>query len=241
MTPTIVLVVCWLVWALIASRIARSPWGSIEAGLVTFVVAAYARLVHHLRVQGREHLPKARSPGPLIIVANHTAGVDPVLIAAAWPRVAIRFVMAQDMRTRELAWLWSLARVIFVERGRNSVLGVRDALAHLESNGILGVFPEGRIEQPPRVLLPFQPGVGLFIRRSGARVLPCIIRGTPHADSAWASLRRPSHASVRFMPIISYAGTELDEAGIADDLHARFASWTGWPTGRAPAESPPAG
>lgn len=240
MTLTIVLVVCWLVWAPIAWRIARSPWGSVEAGLVALVASVYARLVHRLRVEGRRCIPQGRSPGPLIIVANHTAGVDPVLIAAAWPAVAIRFVMAQDMRNADLAWLWTLARVIFVERGRKSVLGIRDALDHLAHHGILGVFPEGRIEHPPRSLLPFHPGVGLFIRRSGARVLPCIIRGTPDIDSAWASLYRPSHAVVRFMPIISYAGCELDEQAIADDLRARFAAWTGWPMVEAPEELNPA-
>lgn len=229
MAFVIVFVVVWLVWAMVAARLARSPWGSVECGLLYVVVWLYARVVHRLRIEGLEHIPAGRSPGPLIVVANHTAGVDPLLINAAWPRVAIRFVMAQDMRVPGLEWFWSLVGIIFVERNRGSMVGVREALGHLREGGVLGVFPEGGIASPRETLGVFHPGIGMFIRYSRARVLPCVIRGTPVGDSAWASLTMVSHSVVRFYPVISYEETTLSDADIAADLRVRFAAWTGWP------------
>src|SRR5258705_1201862 len=67
-----------------------TPGGEVEAVLFYALLRTYVRFVHRLRVIGAGNIPRARrgvrfpngpgSSGPLIVVANHTAGVDPVLI-----------------------------------------------------------------------------------------------------------------------------------------------------------------
>ena len=206
-----------------------NPREDVIGGLLWHGARVYVRLLHRMRVDGREHIPATRhGVGPLIVVMNHTAGVDPVLVQAAC-RFHIRYVMAEDMRLKRFNELWDWQRVIFVDRVSRSGHGTREALRHLAEGGVLGIYPEGGLERPPCHLLPFEPGVGLLVRRSKARVLPVIITGTPQVDPAWSSLWRPSRSRLQVMPPIDYDGSGLNAAEITKDLQARFHAWTGWP------------
>jgi 1-acyl-sn-glycerol-3-phosphate acyltransferase len=169
------------------------------------------------------------------VVANHSSGVDPLLMAAACP-FEIRWIMAQDMRHPAGEWVWRWARVIFVNREAPSSAGTREAIQHLKDGGVIGVFPEGGIERPRGHVLPFLPGVGFLIRKTGAPVLPVVLEGTPDVDPAWHALRRRSRSVVTFMPRIDYSGSGLGAAEIAEDLRGRFVGWI--EAGEAAAHSP---
>ncbi len=213
---------------LLARKLLDNPMRNVEGGLAWYSTRLYARLFHRLRVLNPQLIPP-RDAGPLILIANHTAGVDPIILQAACPGL-LRFVMAQDMRHPALEPIWLWLRVIFVDRRAPRPDGLRDAIAHLKHSGILAIFPEGAIERPHHTLRPFQPGIGLIIKRSGALVQPVIIRGTPDAPSAWASLLRSSSATLEFLPPIDYRESPLTPAQIAQDLHSRYARSTGWST-----------
>lgn len=230
----------WLILIVIGLRVrALATRGDVLSGLALLGIRGYARLVHGLRVGGRENIPSRDEEGPLIVVSNHTAGVDPLLIQAACG-FEIRWLMAEDMRLPALEAFWEWGGVIFVDRENRSTAPVRRAIAHLRSGGVLGLFPEAHIERPPRVLLPFHAGIGAFVKQTGARVLPVIIEGTPTGTrTAWSSLYRPSRSRLRMMPVIEYPRREMTPAQIAEDLHDRYVEWTGWPTGPAPKEPEP--
>jgi 1-acyl-sn-glycerol-3-phosphate acyltransferase len=215
-------------FALFSRWLLRNPRLDFEGGVLWHGVRLYSRAMHRLEVRGHEHLPQSREPGPLILVINHTAGVDPVLVQAACP-FEIRWVMASDMRhpLGEAMWRWS--RVIFVDRSGQDVAGARESIRHVLDGGVLGIFPEGAIERPPRTLLPFQAGVGFIIRRTRALVLPVIIEGTPQGPRAWSSLWKTSRSRVTFCPIVDYSGQRLGPEEIALDLRRRFVGWTNWP------------
>jgi 1-acyl-sn-glycerol-3-phosphate acyltransferase len=233
-TPWIALILlvcaCLLAVAFFSRWILRNPRGDLEAGVIWHGVRLYSRLMHNLEVRGSEHLPDTTNPGPLILVINHSSGVDPVLVQAACP-FEIRWVMASDMRHPLGEPMWRWTRTIFVDRSGQDVAGARETIRHVREGGILGIFPEGAIERPPRTLLPFQAGVGFIIRRTGARVLPVIVEGTPPGPHAWSSLWRFSHARVTFCPPIDYnlSHRDLSAQEITSDLRDRFARWTGWP------------
>lgn len=218
-----------LAWAFISAWLMDNPRGEIDIGLAWRAIQIYSWIIHRLRVNGAVHRPDTRHPGPLIVVVNHTAGVDPVLIQAACP-FEIRWMMAADMRLPVFEWFWSWARIISVEREGREVAAAREAIRHVKAGGVLGIFPEGGIERPARKLLPFIPGVGFIIAKTGAPVLPAILEGTPDVEPAWASLWRFSRATLTFHPPIYYGDSGLTPAEIAADLHRRFEAWTGWPT-----------
>ncbi|MCC6678702.1 MAG: 1-acyl-sn-glycerol-3-phosphate acyltransferase [Phycisphaerales bacterium] len=217
-----------LAWAFFSAWVMDNPRGEVDIGLAWRGLQVYSFLIHRLRVHGRAHCPDTKQPGPLIVVVNHTAGVDPILIQAACP-FEVRWMMAAEMRLPIFEWFWSWARIISVEREGREVAAAREAIRHVKAGGVLGIFPEGAIERPAGRLLPFIPGVGFIIAKTGAPVLPAIIEGTPDAEPAWASLWRFSRASLTFYPAIHYKDSGLSPAQIAADLHRRFEEWTGWP------------
>lgn len=191
----------------------------------------YARVVHGVRFEGLEHVPRGKTPpeGGLLIVANHTAGIDPLLVQAAC-RFEIRWMMARDMRLNALDLFWRYSRIIFVDRRMGDRRAAAEGLRHLHNGGALGVFPEGRIERPAHAVMPFMAGVGVFARRSHAAVLPVFIEGTPQTQTAWGSLWRPSRSRVVFLPIVRYGkGTPLSAREVSEDLRRRIAGVAGWP------------
>ncbi|MCC7388498.1 MAG: 1-acyl-sn-glycerol-3-phosphate acyltransferase [Phycisphaerales bacterium] len=220
--------VLWVLWARVARWIMDNPRGDFETGLTWRAAQVYVRVVHRLRVSGLEHIPDRPEPGPMVVVANHTAGVDPLLIQAACP-FFIRWMMALDMRLPAAEWFWRWTEVISVDRDGREVAAARTAIRHLRDGGVVGIFPEGNLERPHRHILPFLPGVGLIIAKSGATVLPAIIDDTPQVDPAWSSLWRTSRSTVRFLAPVCYQGTGLGPAEIAADLRRRFVEASGWP------------
>jgi len=229
----------WLIWAAAAHALARrSPRErDINVALAMLVVRLHVRLVQRLTVVGRENIPRERHPGPLVVVANHTSGLDPMLIQSVAP-FEIKWMMARDMQHPRLAWLWELADVISVNRVEvcagtpgetmhrgNDSAAARTAIRHLKTGGVVGVFPEGRIVPPGRIG-PFAPGVGLLVARSGARVLEVVIDGTARSESLIAAFFMPSRARLRFLPVRGYEGVSAAE--IARDLEQRLIAETGW-------------
>lgn len=240
--PVLLGVAAWLAFAA-AVHVVRS-WSTrsgeahddLGTGALILLFWAYARVVHRVRFEGLEHVPRGKSlpEGGLLVVANHTAGIDPLLIQAAC-RFEIRWMMARDMRAPALDLFWRYARIVFVDRR----MGDRDAAAegvkHLRRGGALGVFPEGRIERPAGAVMPFMPGVGVFARRTHAPVLPVFIEGTPRAETAWGSLWRPSRSRVVFLPVVRYGkDSRMSAREVTEDLRRRIAGVAGWPLNDSP-------
>lgn len=229
--------VVWIAAACAARGLVRNPRGEVSVGLAIIVIRVYARLVHRLRVDGREHVPPAGETGnaeggPLVVVANHTAGVDPLLVQACVP-FEISWLMLRRMMLPgfEAVWAWTGVIPVDPADGRSA----REAIKRVQAGAVIGIFAEGGIARPARVIRPFEPGVGLIVSRTRARVLQVVIDGTPQTATAWGSLVRTSRARVRFLPLITFdKGTGAAE--IAAQLQARLEAATGWPV--APAGAP---
>jgi 1-acyl-sn-glycerol-3-phosphate acyltransferase len=219
--------------AILARWVLDTPREDPLIGLAYRSIQIYARTFHRLQVEGLENIPRARYPGPLIVVCNHTGGVDPLLVQAACP-FEVRWMMATDMMAPRYEWFWKWAGIISVDRTGKDSSGTKEALRHVRAGGVLGVFPEGAIERPARHILPFHPGVGLIIARTGAPVLPAIIEGTPppQTGGAWTSLYTRGRAFVRFGPIMQFEREE--PSALSQRLRNWYLEATGWPTAPTP-------
>jgi len=213
-------------WATACSRLFRNPRHDPAYGLTITFARLYARVFHQLRISGLEHVPTDMHTGPLLIVANHTAGIDPILVQSACP-FHVRWMMANDMMLTSIDWFWKWVGVISVNREGRDTTSVREAIRALQGNEVVGIFPEGGLERPARQIRPFHPGVGLIIAKTKSPVLAVIIEGTPQINPAWASLRVPSRSRITFKPMIWYE-KKMGAAEIAADLRDRFHEWTGW-------------
>jgi 1-acyl-sn-glycerol-3-phosphate acyltransferase len=225
--------------ALFARWVLDTPREDPLIGLAYRAIQIYSRRYHRLQVVGREHIPLARYPGSLVVVCNHTGGVDPLLVQSVCP-FEIRWMMATDMMVERYEWFWRWAGIISVDRTGRDSAGTKEAIRHVKAGGVLGVFPEGAIERPTRHVLPFHPGVGLIIARTGAPVLPVIVEGTPFPEgaNAWTSLYRRGHARLTFGPVMELGSAREAQRAAPDQIAERLQAWyleaTGWPTAPTP-------
>jgi len=229
MVQMLIPVVAWLAWAALCRWITVGTPRLDDAGIGALYrfIQLYARLVHGVgpTTQAAGAMP---AKGPVIIVCNHTAGIDPILVQATLSR-EIRWMMARDMMLPTFSTLWDWLRIIGVEtKEKRDTASVREALRHLTGGGVLGIFPEGGIERPARRLRPFMPGLGLIVAKSGSPVLPVFITDTPIRDRAWQSLWSPSHSTLQFGPLMTFP-KESGPVEITKAVETWFLAASGWP------------
>jgi 1-acyl-sn-glycerol-3-phosphate acyltransferase len=163
----------------------------------------YARIYHRLDVLSPCRLPRI---GPAILVSNHTSALDPLLIQSVCPRLISWMVAREYVGLPVLRHIFRMIEAIPVDRDGRDVASARAAMRALHNGRVLGVFPEGRIEDGDE-LLPFQTGVALMAGKTGVPVLPVYLDGTQrgHRHEMLHALVRPQRASVAFGAPISFA------------------------------------
>ncbi len=199
-------------------------------GLIDLVSCTLSRTRHHVRYVGFEDLPspfRHRDIGGGIVVANHSAGVDPFVVQTGIRRL-IRWMMWAEMMDPRLDFAWKAGQALPVSYGSQDAATLRKAVRHVKEGGLIGIFPEGAIARPPREIRPFQPGVGLLARLSKAPVLVLWIHDTPYTETAAGSIFRRSHSIVECVGIFDLSG-EKDPAAATAILRNALADRSGWP------------
>ncbi len=225
-------------WMWLVPRTTRRVRAALDArigdgplvGMIDLMSCCYCRWVHRVRFEGFDRLPETFRRGGAgggIVVANHTAGMDPMLVQTGIRRL-IRWMMWADMMAPALDFAWKAGQVLPVRHGHEDSTTLRQAVRHVKGGGIIGLFPEGAIVRPPGELRPFQPGVGLLARLTRAPVLVLWIHDTPYAETAWGSLARRSRAVVEFVEVLDLS-REKDPAVASEMLRDAIARRSDWP------------
>ena len=206
----------------------RRGAGDPVLGLLKILVTPLVRIYWRARFTGFELIPDPIPPEGLILVCNHTSGLDPILLN--WKcELRIRWMMSKAMMKPLLAPLWRRLEVLPIEFSSRDRASVARSMEILRSGGVVGIFPEGRIARPPEVIQPFQPGIGLLVARTGARVLLMTSRGVRPGGSTFGALLRPCRARVEVVEVIDYRQAGLKARAITEDLRERLRRATGWP------------
>ena len=134
------------------------------------------RLIARLCFRFRAHNTAALSaPGPVLLVPNHVSWLDWLFLAAVldddW-----KFVTSSS--TAQASWLH---RKIMINRrtfpvDNSSPYALRDMSEYLEKGGRLVLFAEGRITLSGSLMKVYD-GTGFLIRKTGAKVITCYLRG----------------------------------------------------------------
>ncbi|MBT8484432.1 MAG: 1-acyl-sn-glycerol-3-phosphate acyltransferase [Phycisphaerae bacterium] len=231
-----VLLVAAIVWVLLVLLVRlgvwpwllRAPGGDALTGFLWRIARFYCRFWHRATYHNTAILPAddADHDG-LLVVANHTGALDPVLIQSACGFI-VRWMMAADMIGPNLAWLESHGFVIPVERDGRDSGPLRQTIRLIKAGGAIGLFPEGRITMPAGELRPFMPGVGFIAAKAKVPILLVWISGTPETNKLGEAFKQRSRARVEFIDLIE-PGEERDPAAIAERLRRRIAEVSGWP------------
>ena len=142
-------------------------------------------------IENVEHLPVS---GPAIIMMNHIAMIDPIVVLGGLPRNVVPMAR-HDVFSLPL-WgvfprIWD---VIPVRRGEVDRRAVQRALAVLTAGEIVLVAPEGH--RNPQ-LQQGKVGVAYLAARSGAPVVPAAVEGTDGYPSLRLDRSKEPGATVR--------------------------------------------
>lgn len=105
------------------------------------IVYPIAGLIFPCRYYGRENIPE----GPVVICANHSSFIDPILIAFAFQRHRQIFFMSKA-EIFKVPILGAVLRSIGsfpVHRGETDISAIRTAFGLLKSGRRVMIFPEG--------------------------------------------------------------------------------------------------
>ncbi len=228
-------------------RAGGATWiGQILYRVGRALVALLLTVVTGTRIEGAARVPRR---GPLLVVANHTSNVDPLLLARAMPR-PLAFLAKEEL-FHPMPWGWALraAGIIPVRRGHADRQALDAALEVLRAGGALVVFPEGT-RSVEGGLQAAQPGAGLLASRSGALVLPVALLGTERLHSPRGWLGRPrllARCGTAWLPARPEGGGSRAYRAIADEMMQHIAALMPegqrgrYGAGRVPTADPGAG
>jgi 1-acyl-sn-glycerol-3-phosphate acyltransferase len=130
--------------------------------------------VYRCRVRGTGNLPKE---GPAIVITNHKANLDPVIIGMICER-PLRYMAKKELFKNPMLRKVIVTMGAFpIDRGAGDREALTTSLAVLAKGDALLMFPEGHRQRDDAVH-EFQPGAAMIALRSGAAVVPMAMRGT---------------------------------------------------------------
>ena len=138
-------------------------------------VGGLSYLALRMRRAGGEHIP---ADGPVLIVCNHVAFIDALLVAtAALPRRSWQMAKEELFRSRPLAAWMARSGGFPVRRATPDVWAVRTARDLLARGECVLIFPEGGVNRGGH-LRPGFSGAGYLALRPGVTVVPAVIWNT---------------------------------------------------------------
>jgi 1-acyl-sn-glycerol-3-phosphate acyltransferase len=146
----------------------RYPRHQFRRGFLRSGIALLVKILVDYQIYGKENLPKK---GPLLIVGNHFHFLDTIgpIHSTKYP---LEFIGDAEMPNAPMSMklfprIWDTLRIM---QGAPNLAAMRAAEAVLEQDGILGIFPEGHVHQPP--LGTPLPGAAFLALRLGVPILP---------------------------------------------------------------------
>jgi len=133
---------------------------------------AFRILAKFDRVEGLENFPQV---GPAILMINHIAFIDPIVVLACMPRNIVPMAKVEVYRIPVWGIFPRIWQVIPVRRSEVDRRALRMALEVLSAGEVILVAPEGT--RGP-YLKRGKVGVAYLASRSGAPVIPVAVEGT---------------------------------------------------------------
>lgn len=128
--------------------------------------------LYPIDVKGTENVPDE----PVLLCANHSAWIDPVLVVAALPRTYdLRIMGKKELFSIPLLRRFLTKMGVFpVDRGNSDLQAVKTAIGSLKDGWNLLLFPEGTRVRHPGDVSP-KGGAAMMAIRSGVKMLPVYI------------------------------------------------------------------
>lgn len=141
--------------------------------IVRGAIYIWCKIYYKADIIGLENIPKN---GAVIFCGNHRTYLDPPLMVATAKR-DMRFLAKEELYNNKfLSFLGWVFDAIPVKRDEKDVSAIKTSLKYLKNGECIALFPEGTrngLEKGEKV----KDGAAFFAVRSGAKVVPCGIKG----------------------------------------------------------------
>ena len=164
--------------------LAAFVWAFIRfpQSLLRTVFRAYYVFRYNLKITGNENIP---IEGPVLLIGNHTSGIDWILLQMASPR-SLRIAVNEDKSEHGFSrWILKFLGAIRINR-RNpepAMAEIRKALLHGEA---VVVFPEGELSKSCHIGR-FSIDYSEAIRDTDVKLIPFYIQGVWGGKESYAS------------------------------------------------------
>ena len=170
------------------------------------VYAASARMI-----AGREHF---RGVKGVLLVANHPHCFDSMLIMGGCPR-PVRWLSMVEVSRGKFARFFQWIGAVPLDRRRADPTAVRRIVQLLKQGEVVGIYPEGRIQQgPDSVTQGGKMNESLFRTAvmAGVPVIPCVVAGGEDFGqwTGWLPLGRTRWAVVFGAPVAASENLAAD-------------------------------
>lgn len=167
----------------------------------------FCRYFHRLHSDPIE-LP---AQGPVIVVANHLSGLDPLLLLAVTQR-PLRFLIAREIYEHWLLHrLYRAVGCIPVDRDKRPETALRAALRALQMGEVIALFPQGKITLPSELPRKLKKGGLWLARQANCPIYPVHLTGIRGMGYVLRSVFWPTSATlISYPPIYKLDENTLD-------------------------------
>jgi 1-acyl-sn-glycerol-3-phosphate acyltransferase len=191
------------------------------------ITRALVSSFYHFRIIGSEHMDFT---GGAILASNHISFLDPLIVGQAVDQ-SIHYFARKTLFSHPLAGkilrAWG---TIPIDRERPDAASLKTTIRLLRRGERVLMFPEGTRSTEGQ-LLNAEAGIGLFIAKTGAPVLPIRLYGTYQALPRGAHFLRPAQITMvvgqLYQPEISKEANNREVyQQLADEVMLRIQSLT---------------
>lgn len=166
-----------LIAVLMQAGIATYIFFLIPECLLRLIMWALVHVVYKVEATNLDRVP---ADGPAVIVCNHVAYMDPLVIGAKVRR-PVRFVMHRHIFSIPvLKQVFQLAKAIPIVSGKKDPEGLQFAMdqvaEELSAGRVVAIFPEGGLTRDGEIAT-FRSGIEKIIERNPVPVIPMGLQG----------------------------------------------------------------
>lgn len=179
-----------------------------------------------LHVRGLEKVPRT---GPVLVVGNHIATLDPPLTGALVRRLDVHYMAKSEyFELRRQRWIFRAYNAFPVVRHSADRAALKQALQVLEDGHVLMMYPEGTRSRDLQMHRPYA-GAGFLARKSQAPIVPVAVWGSEDVLPTGASWPRHANVHIEFgdpflLPERNPDGTVMSHQQSADYMMSRVAA-----------------
>lgn len=141
--------------------------------VVRSIFKVYLKLVHSIKVEGYERLP--RDADKLIVISNHASLLDGIIL---WTYLDIDLrILVNRVRARELLLRPFMQNSYTVQIDTMNPYSLKGVIDEVNRGTALLVFPEGRITRTGNLMKIYE-GTGFVAYKTGAKILPVHLGNT---------------------------------------------------------------